>query len=202
MPYITEELWQRVASLAGKSGETIMLQPYPLPQADKVDTQAVQEIEWVKAFILGVRRIRAKMDIAPSKALPVLVQNGSADDEQKWQSHDRLIIHLARLEKVTWLDAATDAPESAIALVGEMQILIPLAGLIDKEAELKRLNKEMEKLNRELSKCTAKLDNPKFTARAPKNIVEKEQQRVTEMTASLQQLEAQSAKIMAIFEPD
>ncbi len=202
MPYITEELWQRVASLAGKSGETIMLQPYPLPQADKVDTQAVQEIEWVKAFILGVRRIRAEMDIAPSKALPVLVQNGSADDEQKWQSHDRLIIHLARLEKVTWLDAATDAPESAIALVGEMQILIPLAGLIDKEAELKRLKKEMEKLNRELSKCTAKLDNPKFTARAPKNIVEKEQQRVTEMTASLQQLEAQSAKIRAIFEQD
>jgi valyl-tRNA synthetase len=202
MPYITEELWQRVASLAGKSGETIMLQPYPLPQADKVDTQAVQEIEWVKAFILGVRRIRAEMDIAPSKALPVLVQNGSADDEQKWQSHDRLIIHLARLEKVTWLDAAANAPESAIALVGEMQILIPLAGLIDKEAELKRLNKEMEKLNRELSKCTAKLDNPNFTARAPKNIVEKEQQRVTEMTASLQQLEAQSAKIKAIFEQD
>jgi valyl-tRNA synthetase len=202
MPYITEELWQRVASLAGKSGETIMLQPYPLPQADKVDTQAVQEIEWVKAFILGVRRIRAEMDIAPSKALPVLVQNGSADDEQKWQSHDRLIIHLARLEKVTWLDAHTNAPESAIALVGEMQILIPLAGLIDKEAELKRLNKEMEKLNRELSKCTAKLDNPNFTARAPKNIVEKEQQRVTEMTASLQQLEAQSAKIKAIFEQD
>ncbi len=202
MPFITEELWQRVASLAGKSGETIMLQPYPLPQADKVDTQAVQEIEWVKAFILGVRRIRAEMDIAPSKALPVLVQNGSADDEQKWQSHDSLIIHLARLEKVTWLDAHANAPESAIALVGEMQILIPLAGLIDKEAELKRLNKEMEKLNRELSKCAAKLDNPNFTARAPKNIVEKEQQRVTEMTASLQQLEAQSAKIRAIFEQD
>ncbi len=202
MPFITEELWQRVASLAGKNGETIMLQPYPLPQADKVDTQAVQEIEWVKAFILGVRRIRAEMDIAPSKALPVLVQNGSTDDEQKWQSHDRLIIHLARLEKVIWLDAHANAPESAIALVGEMQILIPLAGLIDKEAELKRLKKEMEKLNRELSKCTAKLDNPKFTARAPKNIVEKEQQRVTEMTASLQQLEAQSAKIMAIFEED
>ncbi|MCK5525212.1 MAG: valine--tRNA ligase [Thiomargarita sp.] len=202
MPFITEELWQRVASLAGKSGETIMLQPYPLPQADKVDTKAVQEIEWVKAFILGVRRIRAEMDIAPSKALPVLVQNGSADDEQKWQSHDRLIIHLARLEKVTWLDAHANAPESAIALVGEMQILIPLAGLIDKEAELKRLKKEMEKLNRELSKCTAKLDNPNFTARAPKNIVEKEQQRVTEMTASLQKLEAQSAKIMAIFEQD
>jgi len=229
MPFITEELWQRVAPLAkspqkGKSGnneiyqqngiegieggDTIMLQPYPLPQADKIDTTAIQDIEWVKKFILGVRRIRAEMDIAPSKALPVLVQNSSADDEQKWRQHSHLIIRLARLDNVTWLKANVDAEEwlytntgtreSAIALVGDMQILIPLAGLIDKEAELKRLNKEIEKLKKELAKCTAKLENPKFTARAPKNIVEKEQQRVTDMTASLQQLETQAAKIGAI----
>jgi valyl-tRNA synthetase len=138
------------------------------------------------------------MDIAPSKALPVLLQKGGTDDEQKWQQHHSLITSLARLDNVTWLDGNAKAPESAIALVGDMQILIPLAGLIDKEAELSRLNKEMDKLNRELAKCTAKLDNPKFTERAPANIVEKERQRVADMTAALQQLEAQAARIRAI----
>jgi valyl-tRNA synthetase len=117
---------------------------------------------------------------------------------KKWQQHNSLITNLARLDSVTWLDANTNPPESAIALVGDMQILIPLAGLIDKEAELARLNKEMDKLQKELAKCTAKLDNPKFTERAPQKIVEKERQRVAEMSATLQQLEAQAAKIRAI----
>jgi len=204
-PFITEELWQRVAPLAmpalfqKKSAQTIMLQAYPQPQADKIDRQAEAEIEWIKQFVLGVRRIRAEMDIAPNKPLPVLLQNGSADDEQKWQTHEGFITHLARLDNVTWLEAnRDDAPESAIALVGEMRVLIPLAGLIDVEAELKRLNKEMEKLKKELAKCTAKLNNPKFTERAPAEIVEKERQRVTEMSASLQELETQAAKIRAI----
>jgi len=197
MPFITEELWQRVAPLAGKSGDTIMLEPYPQAQAEKIEVETEQEIEWVKQFILGVRRIRAEMDIAPSKPLPVLLQNGSSDDQQKWQTHSSIITRIARLETVTWLETE-EAPESAIALVGEMQILIPLAGLIDKEAELKRLNKELEKLHKELGKCTAKLDNPKFTERAPAEIVEKERQRVADMSASLQQLEAQAARIRAI----
>ncbi|MEN8215793.1 MAG: valine--tRNA ligase [Pseudomonadota bacterium] len=196
IPFITEELWQRVAPLAGKSGDTIMLQPYPQPQADKIDVQTEQEIDWVKQFILGVRRIRAEMDIAPSKPLPVLLQNGTADDQQKWQTHNSIITRLARLDSVKWLNA--EAPESAMALVGEMQILIPLAGLINKKAELKRLNKETEKLRKELAKCTAKLENPKFTARAPAEIVEKERQRVADMSASLQQLETQAARIRAI----
>ncbi|KHD07033.2 valyl-tRNA synthetase [Candidatus Thiomargarita nelsonii] len=197
MPFITEELWQRVAPLAGKSGDTIMLEPYPQAQAEKIELETEQEIEWVKQFILGVRRIRAEMDIAPSKPLPVLLQNGNSDDHQKWQTHSSIITRLARLETVTWLETE-EAPESAIALVGEMQILIPLAGLIDKEAELKRLNKELEKLHKELAKCTAKLDNPKFTERAPAEIVAKERQRVADMSASLQQLEAQAARIRAV----
>lgn len=198
MPFITEELWQKVAPLAGKTGNTIMQQPYPLPEPDKINHSAQNDIEWIKQFVLGVRRIRAEMDIAPNKALPVLLQKGGTDDEQKWQQHHSLITSLARLDNVTWLDGNAKAPESAIALVGDMQILIPLAGLIDKEAELSRLNKEMDKLNRELAKCTAKLDNPKFTERAPANIVEKERQRVADMTAALQQLEAQAARIRAI----
>jgi len=198
MPFITEELWQKVAPLAGNKGDTIMLQPYPQPQTEKIDTQAIQEIDWIKQFISGVRRIKAEMDIAPGKRLPILLQNASTDDEKKWETHGAFVTHLARLDSVNWLVVDAHAPESAIALVGDMRILIPLAGLIDKEAELARLDKEMNKLKNELAKCSAKLDNPKFTERAPKEIVETERQRVAEMNASLQHLEAQATKIQAI----
>jgi valyl-tRNA synthetase len=198
MPFITEELWQKVAPLAGKSGKTIMLQPYPQPESAKIDNQALQEIEWVKQFILGVRRIRAEMDIAPGKALPVLLQNGSAEDQRKLNNCTSLLTRLARLETITWLNAQTTAPESAIALVGELRILIPLAGLIDKDAELKRLQKEMGKLHQELEKCQTKLNNPNFLTRAPQEIIDKEQQRVAEMNASLQQLNAQADRIRTI----
>jgi valyl-tRNA synthetase len=198
IPFITEELWQKIAPLAGKTGETISLQAYPEPQQEKIDNQAEQEIEWIKQFIVGVRRIRAEMDINPKKALPVLLQNGKQADEEKWQAHQGLITNLARLETVTWLKPDANSPESAIALVGDLRILVPLAGLIDKEAELKRLDKEMNKLTKELVKSTNKLNNPKFTARAPQNIVQKEQQRVAEMNAALQELQGQEAKIRAI----
>jgi valyl-tRNA synthetase len=195
MPFITEELWQRVTN---KTDDSIMLQQYPQPEHDKIDQQIQLEIEWVKQFIQGVRRIRAEMDIAPSKPLPILIQNGNTEDQQKLAKHENILISLARLDKITWLNKDEEAPESAIALVGEMKILIPLAGLIDKDAELKRLNKEMEKLKKELAKCRAKLENPKFTDRAPAAIVEKERQRVAKMNSSLQQLEQQETKIRAI----
>jgi len=198
MPFITEELWQRVAPLAGRSGETIMLQPFPQPQTEKIDAEALAEIAWVKQFILGVRRIRAEMDIAPSKLLPVLLQKGDADDRAKLDKHELLLSSLAKLEHITWLAADATAPQSALALVGEMQILIPLAGLIDKDAELNRLNKEIEKLSKDLAKSTSKLDNPKFIDRAPVEIVEKEKARVAEMQASLRQLGEQVEKIRLI----
>ncbi|EIJ43347.1 valyl-tRNA synthetase [Beggiatoa alba B18LD] len=198
IPFITEELWQKIAPLAGKTGNTIMLQPYPQAQAEKVDTQAEQDIEWVKQFILGVRRIRAEMDIAPSKLLPVLLQNGTANDQTRLNTHQGLISSLARLEKTTWLASTDNAPESAMTLVGDMRILIPLAGLIDKDAELKRLAKEIEKIAKELDKLTTKLNNPQFTERAPADIVAKERQRVAEMQSAVQELEAQMEKIRAI----
>jgi valyl-tRNA synthetase len=198
IPFITEELWQKIAPLAGKTGDTISLQAYPESQIDKIDKQAEQEIEWIKQFIVGVRRIRAEMDINPKKALPVLLQNGNNTDHEKWEAHQILITNLARLATVTWLKEDANSPESAIALVGDLRILVPLAGLIDKEAELKRLEKEINKLKKELVKSTTKLNNPKFTARAPQNIVKKEQQRVDEMNATLQELQGQKAKISTI----
>jgi valyl-tRNA synthetase len=195
IPFITEELWQRVAPLAGQTGETILYQPYPQPQLDKIEQQAVQEVEWIKQFVLGVRRIRAEMDISPGKLLPVLLQNGTTADQQRVADHQSLLTTLARIDTITWLASEMKAPESAIAFVGDLRLLIPLAGLIDKDAELKRLSKEIDKLRKELEKSTTKLNNPQFMERAPADIVAKEQQRIAEMTASLQQLETQAAKI-------
>jgi valyl-tRNA synthetase len=198
MPYITEEIWQQVAPLAGKSGETIQLQPWPTPDAGKIDELAEQEIEWVKTFILGVRRIRAEMDIPPGKPLPVLLQNWNPEDRGRFEANGHFVTQVARLASVDWLGADEKAPESAIALVGEMRVLIPLAGLIDKEAELTRLEKEIGKLSGNLEKCQAKLTNPNFVERAPEAVVAQERARVAEMQGALGQLQAQAERIRAL----
>ncbi|MCP3849296.1 MAG: valine--tRNA ligase, partial [Gammaproteobacteria bacterium] len=143
MPYITEEIWQRVSPLAGISDDTIMLQGYPTPDNNKVDQAAIDEMNWLQQFVLGVRQIRSGYDIKPGKPLTVLLQNGSKSDQAKLQNNEAMLKKLARLETITWLEATDNVPESSTALVGEMQVLVPMAGLIDVEAERERLNKEI-----------------------------------------------------------
>lgn len=198
MPFITEELWQKVAPLAGKEGSTIMLQPYPKSEETKIDLNAETEIAWVKEVILGIRRIRSEMNISPAKQLSVLVQNGSESDLQKIQNNQSFISTLSRLQNIELLDSNATPPESAITLVGEMKILIPLAGLIDKETELKRLNKEIDKVRKEHDKLASKLQNPSFVEKAPVELVEKEKQRVAELQAALIKLETQAVKIAGL----
>ncbi|MEW6765715.1 MAG: valine--tRNA ligase [Pseudomonadota bacterium] len=195
MPFITEEIWQRVAPLAGKAGETIMLQPFPQPDASRIDEAALADIEWLKTFVLGVRRIRAEMDIAPGKPLPVLLANASADDRRLLDENGGFITSLARVASIEVLRDEASAPESAIALVGEMKVMIPLAGLIDKDAELARLAKEITRLEGELAKAAVKLGNPAFTDKAPPAVVEQERKRQADFAAALDQLKAQHEKI-------
>jgi valyl-tRNA synthetase len=198
MPFITEELWQKVAPLAGKTGDTIMNQPFPVADESKIDDAAETELEWVKSFVTGVRRIRSEMDIAPGKALPVLLQHASDDDKRIFNGNETFITTLAKLESVQWLESSDTAPESATSLVGEMQILIPLAGLIDKDAELARLDKEISKLATNLEKGNAKLSNSNFVDKAPAAVVEKERQHVADLAKAKQQLEQQAEKIRAL----
>jgi len=195
MPFITEEIWQSIAPLAGVDGKTIMQQPYPEADSSKIDTQAVAELEWMKEFIVGVRRIRSEMDIKPGKALPVLLQNWSESDHQNFSNNESFITSLAKLESVTWLAENEAAPESATALAGEMKILIPLAGLIDKDAELARLDKEIAKIEKNLEKTEAKLSNSNFVDRAPEQVVQVEKDRAAEMQTALTQLREQREKI-------
>ena len=198
MPYITEEIWQRVAPLVGIDTGTIMLQPYPAYTAAAVDQAALDEVEWIKNFIVGIRQIRSGMDIKPGKPLPVLLQNGSKKDKTLLETHQHYLQSLAKTESITWLSEKDEAPESAIALMGEMKILIPMAGLIDKDAELKRLNKETEKLSKAIKALEGKLANPGFTGKAPEAVVQKERDKLAEMQTALDNLQQQKDKIMKL----
>ncbi|MBK8816331.1 MAG: valine--tRNA ligase [Methylococcaceae bacterium] len=198
MPFITEEIWQTVAPLAGVQGETIMLQAYPMVVDLRNDTESENEIEWVKSFILGVRRIRGEMNIAPGKPLPVILQAASDQDLIYLERNSTYLQKIGRLESITTLASENTAPESAIALVGNLKILIPMAGLIDKEAELARLEKEIQRISNDLPRVEGKLNNPAFVDKAPAEVIEKEKAKLAEMRMSLDNLGAQRERIKAL----
>jgi len=175
-----------------------MLAPYPTADASGDDPDAVAEMEWVQQFILGVRRIKGEMNISPGKPLPVLVANAGERD-RRWLDIARPYLDfLARTESITVLDDEAEAPESAIALVGDMKVLIPMAGLIDKEAELARLGKEIGRLRADIERIEQKLGNPSFVDKAPPSVVQKERDRLTEQGAALAQMVAQQTRIATL----
>ena len=198
MPFITEEIWQRVAPLAGISAETIMLQPYPESDKSQINQQAINTTGWIMEFILGIRRIRGEMNIAPGKPIPVLLQNTSAADLDFLSSSQGYLLQLGRVESITLLGKDDIAPESAISLVGGMKILIPMAGLIDKEAEITRLEKEIQKIIKDLPRIEGKLSNPKFIDKAPEDVIAKEKDKLAALQSSLVNLEEQLVKIKAL----
>ena len=194
IPFITEEIWQRVAPLAGAEGETIMRRPYPQPDEALIDASAMTEIDWVKQFVLGVRKIRSGMNIDPRKMLPVLLQNGSKADQQRLDANRDFVTSLGRVESIEWL-GDKEGPESATALVGEMKVLIPMAGLIDKEAEQARLNKELDRKRSEIERTEKKLGNASFVDKAPAAVVDKEKAKLEDARLTIRQLEEQLEKI-------
>jgi valyl-tRNA synthetase len=195
MPFITEEIWQQVKTLAGVSGETIMLQPFPVADQALRDTEAEGEMHWVMDFIQGIRRIKGEMNIAPGKPVPVLLENASEPDQARLQANRRYLDFLAKTASVDILQPDQEAPEAAMALVGEMKLLIPLADLIDKEAELKRLEKELGKLQSEVERAEKKLSNPGFTDKAPAAVVQKEREKLEAAQSAKNNLAEQAQRI-------
>ncbi|MEN8107458.1 MAG: valine--tRNA ligase [Pseudomonadota bacterium] len=198
IPFVTEEIWQRMAPLAGIDGATIMLQPYPAPDTGRIDANASREITWVRELIIGVRKIRSGMNIDPRKPLPVLLQNGSDTDRNRLENNRHYLESVGRIEQLTWLDNSESAPESATALVGDMKLLIPLAGLIDKQAEGFRLSRELEKKTGELDRCEKKLSNSNFVDKAPAPVVEKERARASELHSAIASLQEQLERIQSL----
>ncbi len=195
MPFITEEIWQKAAPMLGIQGATIMLQPYPQEDGSVMAPGVDAEIEWVKAVILALRNIRGEMNISPAKAIPALFSKGSARDKDFLQANKQFLVKLAKLETLEWLDDTTQAPPSSMQLAGDMEIRVPLAGLIDVKAEQTRLSKEIDKLKGEIAKIQGQLGNERFVANAPPAVVAKERERLSNFAGSLRQLQEQLEKI-------
>ncbi len=195
MPFITEEIWQRIAPLAHKEGNSIMLQPYPREESNLIDQTAVDQIEWLKRVIVAIRTIRSEMNIAPGKPLPILLRKGTGQDRDYVAKQHNLIMTLARLESINWLSEQDSPPPSATAFVDELEIFIPMAGFINKEEETARLNREIAKLEKELTGIANKLQNPTFVEKAPVPVVEKEKAKHQEIETTLAKLKEQLQKL-------
>jgi valyl-tRNA synthetase len=198
MPFITEEIWQRTAALAGRGGATIMLEPYPDAADYPPDPEAESGVAWLQQFILAVRQIRGEMDINPSKRIPVLVKGPGARDRAAIERHRSYLERLAGLESITILDAGASIPQAATALVGELTILVPLANLIDAAAESERLDKRLAKTRRDLEKTRAQLANDSFVGNAPAAVVDGLRERAVELERTLLGLEAQLQRIRGL----
>jgi valyl-tRNA synthetase len=172
-----------------------MTQPYPTVKEFARDTDAEREIEWIRSFILGVRQIRSGMDIAPSRKLPVLLQNASAEDLSRAERHRAYLERLGGLESITPLAAGATAPQSATALVGELTILVPMAGLIDADAEIDRLTKRIAKIREDHAKISKKLANESFVKNAPPEVVAQDRERIAEFDRQLASIEAQLERV-------
>lgn len=196
MPFITEEIWQRVIPLISKqAGPTIMLQSYPVADASKIDTAAVKELEWLKTIILSLRNVRGEIRISPAQTAPLLCQKGSSFDKEYMGKYEKYIFALAKVNSIEWLADDAPPPPAAMALVGELQLLIPLEGLIDVNVEKKRIQKELDKLKSDLKVAETKLSNESFVNNAPVDVVNKERERVVEWQAAISKLEEQLRKL-------
>ena len=199
LPFISEEIWQNIAPLAGvkvnPEGDTIMLQPFPVADKAQIDADADADIDWVKKVIVGVRNVRGEMNISPAKALPIYLARGDAEDKRRLDENRQFLSKLASLESITWLDDPAEAPLCATALAGDLEILVPMAGLIDVDAELARLDREIDKISIEVKKLSGKLSNAKFVDNAPAEVVAKERQKLEEFEGSVSQLQEKRSAI-------
>ncbi len=198
MPFITEEIWQKVAPLADKDGPTIMRQPFPEPDAGRIDPEAEEEFAWVEGFVGAIRSIRGEMNINPNQPVPVLLRGGTASDTERVKAHRDLLEALVRPQSLRWLEADEEAPQAATELMGELQILVPLEGLIDVDAEIQRLDKELHKVRQEVERSRKKLDSPSFTDKAPAEVVAKERDKLAEHEDRQSRLQAQRDRLAAL----
>jgi len=193
MPFISEEIWQRLRKPLKLQGDTIMLSSYP--EAGQPDLEAEQDIEWLKDVLQGIRRIRSELNLAPSLKLPVQLQAGNETDRDRTGRFEPLLSSLGRVETMSWLADDADSSNAAVALVGDLRVLIPLAGLIDVQAELQRLNKQLAKEQADLKQSQGKLSNKRFVDNAPEAVVQQEKQRLETHQFKVAQIKEQIERL-------
>jgi valyl-tRNA synthetase len=172
---------------------------YPQPEDFPPDTTAEREVEWIKAFILAVRQIRGEMNIATSRRIPVLLKGASADDKAHAERHLAYLERLAGIETLTVLAPDATAPESATALIGELTVLVPMAGLIDTAAEIERLTKLLAKAEQEFAKTRSKLSNENFVRNAPPDVVKQERDRQADFERQVTSIKAQLDRLRGML---
>jgi valyl-tRNA synthetase len=196
MPFITEEIWQRVGPLAGRNGDTIMLEPYPRPADYADDAQAARQVAVLQAVVLGVRQIRGELDVPHSRATPVFVRSDHAGDAEAIAALAATIARVGNLESITVVASEADLPPCAIAISDGRTILAPFASLVDDvSAERARLEKRRARAGQDRDKAQAKLANESFVANAPPEVVEQERGRVAEFERQLAQLAEQLRRL-------
>ena len=195
IPFITEEIWHTVAPLVEKNGNSIMIEPYPEFDKSELDNEASAKIEWLKNVITVIRTLRAEMNISPAKTITVIFSKGEENDKRRLQETEQYIKSLGKITKWRWADNDESIPLSATDIIGNLEIHLPLAALIQKETELARLEKEVTKLQREKENSLKKLNNSNYLKKAPKEIVEKERLLLEKKQKTLRKLQLQYAKI-------
>lgn len=188
IPFITEELWQKVAPLAGRAGPSIMMQSYPQPQPERIDGAAEQEIAILKQLVTACRTLRSEMNIAPSQKVPLLAQG----DRERLAAFAPYLSALARLSEVM-IEHELPAADAPVSIVGGYRLMLRIE--IDKAAERQRLMKEKTRLESEIGKANAKLANPSFVERAPPLVVAQEKQRLARFGTELGQIDEQLARL-------
>lgn len=194
IPFITEEIWQTVAPRLNKGGDSISQAAYPRAEPQKMDAEADAALEWLKATVVAVRTIRGEMNIPPSKKLAVILNAGDARDRDLAASCEVFLKSMAGIDELSWLEGA-EAPVASMGVVGEMEVLVPMAGLIDKDAEIARLDKEVARLTQDIQRLSGKLSNEKFVAKAPAEVVDKEKAKLADSQATLERLQGQIVKL-------
>ena len=200
IPYITETLWQRVAPQLGKKGKSIMVEAFPRLEDLPRDEKAEDTVEWLKAMITGLRNIRGEQNIKPKQSVPLLLQGGNEQDRKRLSAADALFKRLAKVEEITWLSDTEDPPPNAMQIVGDLKVMVPLAGLINAADEISRLQKECDKLKKELAGVNSKLANDNFVSKAPDAVVAKEKTRCEETSSTLALLEKQIKDLAVLVE--
>ena len=207
MPFITEEIWQRLAPLLPEAAlatgsaarsPSIMLAPWPQASAFALDAAAEQDLGWLMRVVLGVRQIRGEMDISPARKLPLLLHNATTIDRELVQRHQATLMRLAGIEAPQVLPTESKLPPAAVAIVGNLTLLVPMAGLIEPAAERARLDKRMKKTREEIARAQAKLANDNFVRSAPESVVVQERARLADFERTLAGLARQLDQVRAL----
>ncbi|ENV79843.1 MULTISPECIES: valine--tRNA ligase [Acinetobacter] len=198
MPYLTEEIWQTLAPMIGKGGDTIMTAQYPVPEAAKINEQAEADMQWLQGLIGAVRNIRGEMGLGNARLLPVLLQNISDAERTQIERIEPLFKALAKVESIEFLTKDQEPPLSSSSVVGHASVFVPMKGLIDPKAELGRLQKDLDKVQKQHDQIANKLGNEGFVAKAPAAVVEGEKAKLAECADQLSKIKASMEQIAAL----